>query len=259
MGLGLSALAAIVVLLPGFAFIIGLGRISSPSAPSTFLDQHVSVGLVLSVVAALLAHTLALPFAAIAAAIFGLGEPDPTKALPLLAGNVQVGNGQADSNALGDHPLAVAIYFSTVTICSWLLGRTVARLFPVARPGWHQLLRPAEDNVDFVVLTVDGQIDGVCYLFTGIVSDFFIDGSGRLVRVTLSYAARRAFSGPESKIPRGHYLGDGWVEIPGEFLVLSLSETATVNVDYFYIDEAPAETEGDTAQLMLTFDGDGSK
>ena len=60
MGLGLGVLAALLVLLPGIAFVLGLTRLHNPSKPPTPFDQHFSIGLILAIAAALAFHVVGI-------------------------------------------------------------------------------------------------------------------------------------------------------------------------------------------------------
>jgi hypothetical protein len=246
-GFGLAALAALLLLLPGFLFVVGFGRTPSPSSPSTIIDQQVSVGLLIALAWLLFAHPFFLGLACLWAWVFNAPYPDPSLILPMLAGDTDTTHAAAADaiSSVRSHYVAICGYFLVASVGSWFLGRWFNEIWPTRTGGpadWSSLLRAK--GVDFVVLTVDGKIDDTCYLFTGILRDFFVGPTGRLERVVLSYAARRPFSGEESKIPRGHPLGDGWIEIPGEYFVLNLTEQTTVNVDYYYFgDDAPDESD----------------
>lgn len=242
MGLGLSALAAILLLAPGLAFIVGLGRLASSAGPSTGIDQHVSIALLAATVASLFFHGAALTVASGWCWLFSLPDPDPSQVLALLAGKGDAPGFRAAEASFSAHPISIAWYFLATTVVAWRVGLRFSRSVRVRDP-WYLLLRPDDPEVDFVVLTVNVQIDDCCHLFTGLLQDFSTSSDGKLERIVLSYAARRRYSGPESVAPRGHPLGNGWIEIPGEFLVINLDPLATINVDYFYIDppgEPPA-------------------
>jgi hypothetical protein len=237
-GLGLAALAALLILLPGFCFTYGFGRVSNPASPSTIIDQHVTVALVISLAWAIFAHLIFLAISFEWATWMHVAPPDPSLILPVLAGDTEHADGVKAIESVREHYFPISAYFLAVSAGSKYLGQLANLLWPKAKGGpadWHALL--SGDDVDFIVLTSDGKIDDTCYLFTGVLGDFFVGPSGRLERIVLRYAARRAFSGADALIPRGHPLGDGWVEIPGEYLVLNLTEQTTVNVDYFFFED----------------------
>jgi hypothetical protein len=171
--------------------------------------------------------------------------------LALLSGDLKTAWGKAGVQSLAEFPLRISAYFLTTTAIAWaagILANRVIRLRP--RASWAELLRPKE--VSFVWLTTEVQLDGTCYLFAGPVQEFSVGRDGNLERVVLPYAIKKPLP-PQKKKPTdgappeqaqqeassAPELNDGWTEIPGEILVLQLKESKTVNLDYFYEEEAP--------------------
>ncbi len=246
----LSVLVGLCIFLPGAAFVLGLRRLYNPSAPGSPIDQHFSAGLALAVAANVLLHGIGFSLTAGYTRARGLPEPDIGPVLALLSGDLKSAWGMAGAQSLTEFPLRVSAYFLTTTVVAWgagILANRLIRLRP--RAGWTELLRPSE--VSFVWLTTEVELDGTCYLFAGPVQEFSVGKDGNLERVVLPYAVKKPLplrkkksagaTMPEEGLqeaPSGTELDGGWIEIPGETLVLQLKDSKTVNLDYFY--------EGDT-------------
>lgn len=271
MGLSLSVLIALVLILPGAAFVFGLTRLYSPKSPSTMLDEHVSVGLALLVLATLLIHSTWYSVIAASMAQFGWPRPDVSQLFALLGGDVTSELGLASLSSLRDYPARIAWYFISVTALAWIAGKSLNRqIRKKESASWHDLLRP--DGVEFVWLTTDVELGDQCFLFAGPVKQFSIAKDGSLERVVLAYAVKKPLNqGIDSE---GVIVTDGWTEVPGEFLVLQMVEARTINVDYFFPDEPTASAEATSgnddpaapvaaipkpaAQCSLSFGGFGS-
>ncbi|MGF6463237.1 hypothetical protein ACVKU6_001726 [Stenotrophomonas sp. PvP086] len=248
----LSVLVGLCIFLPGAAFVLGLTRLYNPSAPSSPIDQHFSAGLALAVAANVVIHGVGFSLATGYTRARGLPEPDVGPVLALLSGDLKSAWGKAGVQSLAEFPLRISAYFLTNTAIAWgagILANRLIRLRP--RASWSELLRPQE--VSFVWLTTEVQLDGTCYLFAGPVQEFSVGKDGNLERVVLPYAIKKplpplkrksADGVPPEQPPQGAASGaelnDGWTEIPGEILVLQLKDSKTVNLDYFYEkEEAP--------------------
>ncbi|WP_256776793.1 MULTISPECIES: hypothetical protein [unclassified Stenotrophomonas] len=188
-------------------------------------------------------------------------RPDLLSVIQLLGGHTAPA--AAAPRALSEHPFCVGGYVVACTALMWGLGKFVNRRMTKKDPAdWYQLLRPAD--VDFVVLTADFTMGGQVILFKGVVLEFRTSRSGDLERVVLGIAARKplAIAGlpPPEAHPEevdknddddaGRSLGHGWIEIPGEKVVLQMRDAKSVNLDYFWADYNPPEPEPEG-------DGDG--
>lgn len=257
----LSVLVGLCIFLPGAAFVLGLTRLYNPSAPSSPIDQHFSAGLALAVAANVVLHGIGFSLATGYTRAQGLPEPDIGPVFALLSGDIKSAWGKDGVQSLAEFPLRISTYFLTITVVAWAAGfltNYLIRLRP--RASWAELLRPQE--VSFVWLTTEVELDGTCYLFAGPVQEFSVGKDGNLERVVLPYAIKKplpphkkksANDSPPEPVPHGASSGpelnDGWTEIPGEILVLQLKDSKTVNLDYFYEkeeEEAPkAATSSD--------------
>lgn len=246
MGLSLSVLVALCVLLPGATFVFGLTRLHSPTSPATPLDQHITVGLAVALVAALLFQGAWLGLWRLLLDWAGAPLPDVTQAVGLLAGDLKTNHAQDALASLQSYPIRIACYFVGLTLLTWYLGRKANGLLPNRRTAsWFDLLRP--QDAAFVWLTTDLHLDDQCYLFAGWVKEFSVAKCGNLERVVLGYAIRRPLNQPPAE--EGIDIGHGWMEIPGEFVVLQMGSAQTVNVDYFFengasLEDQPVTDEG---------------
>lgn len=243
MGFSLSVLVALTVLMPGAAFVFGLSRLHSPTSPTTMLDQHISLGLLLTVLTAFLGHGVAIYLLGLLSALWDFPAVDVAQVAALLAGDVKEESGTAALDSLRLYPARIALYFSSLTVLMWRAGKwTNTRLKSRKTASWFDLLRPA--GASFVVITTDLQLDGQCFLYSGVVKEFSVAKSGNLERLVLAFSARKPLSkagvpvvedGEEVGSPKS--LGHGWLEIPGEFVVLQMTAAQTINLDYFFEDE----------------------
>lgn len=97
-------------------------------------------------------------------------------------------------------------------------------------------------------LTTDMQIGGVAHLFAGMLKDFKVSADGELERVVLIGAVRRTLKRPsqeEMNSGEESYQSGGWIPIPGEYVILKMSSSNTVNVDYWYLEEEKPDPEAD--------------
>lgn len=236
----MGVLAALLLLLPGVAFILGLSRLHNPSKPPTPFDQHFSIGLVSALVAAVAFHALWI-------VLFNSTSPwtgllvDASQALPALAGDVKPPAGDALRESMSAYPFRIAFYFLSVTLVAWRLGKRLNKSLRKRHPPtWFDLLQPAD--ADFVWLTVDIKLDSECHLIAGAVQSFQVDRNGKLERVVVAGTMRRQLhcDAEKRKYPA---TTDGWTEIPGEFMVIQMDHVRTINVDYWYIEGEPDPDE----------------
>ena len=247
MGLSLSVLVALAILMPGAAFVFGLSRLHSPTSPTTVLDQHISVGLLLAVLTAFLGHGAAVYLLELLGAWFNLPTIDIAQVAAVLAGDVKEKYGVAALESLRHYPVRIAFYFCFLTVLMWRAGKLLnTRLRKRKTASWYDLLRPA--GASFVVVTADLQLDGECFLYSGVVEEFSIAKCGNLERLVLAFTARKPLSkagmpAPNEEAGGPKSLGHGWLEIPGEFVVLQMKEARTINLDYFFEGEEEDEVE----------------
>lgn len=252
MGLSLSVLVGLVIILPGAAFVFGLSRLHSPTTPTTVLDQHLSVGLAITVLATIALHAGWLALFRTVCVNFDLPLPSVAHALALMSGDTTTDVAKAASAGVSDNPVRIAAYFITLTIFAWYSGKAANRRWR-SKPNasWFELLRPK--GAVFVWLTADLQIGSQCYLYAGVVDQFSIAKDGRLERVVLEHAVRR----PMQRSVTNDGEAVGWDQIAGEFCVLQMTTANTINLDYFFqgeVNELITEeevTEG-TAEWSLS-------
>jgi len=245
----------LVLLLPGAAFVFAATRLHSATAPSTGLEQQLSLSLAVAMVAAIVGHLLLLAALQVTSAIWtGIHLPDLHAVVQLLSGNTTAA-GTATIQALSEHPFCVGSYILATAGLMWGVGRYANRYIQAREQvDWYHLLRPAE--VSFVVLTAHFAMNGGTELFKGVVLEFRTSRTGELERVVLGVAARRTISRAEQ--PRddfdenGTLLGHRWVEVPCEVMVLQMKEAKTVNLDYFWTTPVPQVIADNSSQAGAT-------
>lgn len=262
MGLGLSAITALLLLLPGIAFVLGINRLLTPDSPPAPLDQHFSIGLILALVASILLHVVGVGLIGGWAWLAHGPHPEPAHAIVMLSGQVQGPVAEAALKGLGDYPLRIALYFLTLTLVGFYAGKFSNRfVYRRSAAVWSDLLSPVIDQAEvaFIVLTAEVNHGGTVYLYSGFLSEYRVGRDGALERVVLrEYAARRPLNmeGAENDVPpmpnEDGSLPGGWLEIPGEAFVLQMKDVKTVNVDYFYVDDTPMpEDEASADESMF--------
>lgn len=245
-----SVILGLIYVLPGILFVFGLTRLFSTKTPSPF-DSQISTGIVLALPAALLMHAIGIGAANLSSWSLGTPEPDPAQALRMLLSDSRSEAMGAAISTAAEHWFAITIYFLALSICSWRLGKRANRwIKPNRRADWYDLLRR---EADLLWLTTDMQIGGVAYLFAGALLDFKVSAEGELERVVLTGAVRRTLKRPnkdEMDARDEDYQDGGWIPIPGEHVVLKMSGSHTVNVDYWYLEqEEPDNSVEPTLQL----------
>ena len=239
-----NVILGLFYVLPGIVFVFGLTRLFSTKSPSPF-DGQFSTGFILALPSALLMHAIGIGAACIVSGLFGTPAPDPAQALTLLLGDPKsTASAEAVAKA-GASWIAITAYFLFLTPVSWGLGKVAnKRVKPNRRADWYDLLR---HKADMLWLTTDMEMGGVAHLFAGMLKDFKVSADGELERVVLIGAVRRTLERPTAEqIQSGdeNYQAGGWIPIPGEHVVLKMSGSNTVNVDYWYVeDEAPDDDE----------------
>lgn len=255
MNFSLGILAALYLLLPGVTFAFGFERTYDAKRVPSPLENHFPKGLAIALLVAMIFDALwfklwsqtitSAPDAGQYLALMGIhSDPDTLRRLTGYA-----------LDSVRTCPLHIAAYFSGLPIATWFAGWIGGNVWSRIRPpalnaNWYQLLKPKEPAA-VVWLTTEVHLDGQCYLFTGLLDDFSVGSSGDLERVVLKFAARRLMdaleevqitfeSGRETANSDhgdgndSNELPDGWRSIPGEFVVVKMKESSTVNLDYFY-------------------------
>ncbi len=211
MNLGLSALTALVLLMPGFAGLAGLRRPILPSA--TLIDQSLVAYLMVLVASSAFAHAVAIP---VLQAVPFAPDPDIGAAMALL-GATDGTQLDAAFRTLAESGWLAAIYIFFLSAFSYGIGRLVEHQLPVTRVmSWLELLGQPE-SAQLVVISADVLVDDTTYLYSGIVRQFSVDRSGKLTRVLLNPASRSPFDSKR--------LQDG---IKCHGLVLELAESKTL-------------------------------
>ena len=235
MGLSLSVLIGLCFLLPGAAFVLGFSRLHNPNSPPTPLDQNFGFGLVVALLGALFFQGAWFALVLLCTSLLSLPEPSVGQFVALLAGESQSQHALDAAASMQRFPIRVVSYFLAITALGAIVGRVVnKRTKRRASASWYDLLRPT--MADFVWLTVDVHMDGCCFLFAGVVREFCVGKNGDLERVVLAFAVKRPLDIDAKPQGSTKELADHWIEIPGEFVVLQVGDSKTLNVDYFFSD-----------------------
>lgn len=221
-------------MLPGIAFVFGLTRLHSARKPTTVLEDHFSVGVILVVLSAIVFHWLFVLVGNPLLALLDFPRASPGTVFALLVADSKSAEAVHAIRSIDAYPIRIGLYFILLPIAAAMLGKKLnSKLKKKRSADWYDLLRPDATEVTFIWLTADVELGGSCYLFAGEVLEFSVAREGHLERVVIRGAMKRPLLLPIG--PAGVFMapGDQWSEIPGEFVVLHLSQTSTVNVDYY--------------------------
>ncbi|MDH5824320.1 hypothetical protein QFW77_15195 [Luteimonas sp. RD2P54] len=244
-----NVILGLLYLVPGVLFVAGLSRLYTTRTPSLF-DGQISLGIVGSVVAAIAMHSLCIAIANVITPYLGIPAPDASQAISLLLSDSRSDRVEQLINDAGRTWRYVSAYFIFASISAFILGKCANRLIKLnRRANWYDLLR--DEDADFIWLTTDIDVGGDTYLYAGMVKDFKIASDGELERVVLLGAVRRPIRRPsQSEIDehRESYNERGWIEIPGEYVILRMSEARTINIDYWYLEQEREDPESASNQ-----------
>jgi len=230
--------------MPGIAFVAGLSRLYTTRTPSLF-DGQISLGIVGAVFAAIVIHFLSIGLTAAISQLLPVPTPAPYEALLLLFN----GSGsdefrQVIEGLKTDWPY-VGIYFVLAAVLGFCLGKGANRQIRFNKhANWYGLLRG--EDADFIWLTTDIDVGGEAFLYAGMVRDFRVSASGDLDRVVLLGAVRRPLRRPtpeEISRKTENYNDRGWIQIPGEYVILRMASARTVNIDYWYLEDEREDCE----------------
>lgn len=239
-GLGLSALAAGILLAPGICFILGLNRPLHPGVPAAI--ELWGPSLFFGLLAAALAHLLGLAVVGgLSTLLPGVFPADPASALILLGASVADERGLSAVHALTDHWAEVGSYFAVqVSLCYWL-GKRARSL---TRPsGWFALLTNTDSpqgEALGIVLTAEVCLAGEALLYSGMVAGFQLDRAGELDYVVLEGARRKQLETGDNQ----------WTQLRGERMVLRMKEARTVNLDYVFITDLYFDAGPDESRTL---------
>ncbi|MGN6482342.1 hypothetical protein [Luteibacter sp.] len=244
MGLSLAVVVALVFILPGAAFVFALNRDVSQAKQSP-LDAQVSETLALAVVAALLLNACWYWLWQLLCHWSSLPTPDAVGFFSLIRSETKDVVADNAIRSVAAYPVRISSYFCSLAFLGHLFGMVVRSILSHFRENdegalWGTLLSPP--NVDLIWMTVDVELDGDAFLFAGSLRDYAVNRDGGLERIVLLGAVRKplsavvqvaqtAPSAMQSALP-----GD-WRSVPGEFVVLNVASTKTINIDYFYQDD----------------------
>lgn len=192
----------------------------------------------------------------------------------LLTGSYGKDNQDFDAaiGAFTEFPLEVCFYFLALFAFSALLGYSIHFLIRKChldlkyqslrfRNEWFYLLTGEilqYDEEEEDRRAVDGTyLSGIvhqgdkCYLYRGIVQDFYFDYQGNLDRVVLVAAQRREIGADRTTQERTERPDEDprYYNIEGKYFIIRYSEIKTMNINYFRLEplNAPSASSGPQA------------
>lgn len=249
-----SVILGLLYVLPGALFVAGANRLFTSREPSPF-DGQFSAGLMLALLMSLMLHSAGICLARALQPFLGFAEPNAEFAISLLLGDPKSATSKAALSSLGANWSSAVAYFVLLSVASYLLAYLASPLLRSKnQANWFNLLG-GDGEADFIWLTADVEMGGVSYLFAGVLREFSTASNGALERVVLTHAVRRTLKRPSAREIRKkdeRYQAGGWIEIPGEFVVLDTTRSTTVNVDYWYLssDEPDGESASDSLSRL---------
>lgn len=252
-GLALSAVVLVALSVPGSIVYYRYLRVSATweisGANELQTVQLVVAGLMVSLVFhALWGVTLDLtPFPVNYEAVFAvLMESDD-------------GLDEVTSNSL--FLVQASGYFFSQCAAAWILGSVIGRLaedktdwsksIALNSNGgvWHRLFRyPSEQGDKFhgPIVTLAHSEAGRSYLYQGVLFEYQLDPTGKLVRIVLTAAYRRDFPVGATDL-KNQDQDHHWESMSGERFVVNCESVDTLEVDYIWLKKKP-----DQKQLNLT-------
>jgi len=238
MGLGLAGITVIFLALPGIVLAV-LSRISKDdSAPAVIMDAGWKVLAVAATGAFLLhfatfwlfrgaAELISVPGPSLVIAGILAGVTDPSLQLSALR------NVQAQFHWI------ILYLFVSIALAGALFA-IIDKVFPKQRNWLEAKLDELQyrDQDAVIWLTTAMEFDGEIWLFEGLYERHVNNKNGEPEFVFLQVAKRRRIIDDENK--------DRWTEIPGESLVLRFDRWHSVNLDAFYLAEAPIAASQDS-------------
>ncbi|MBB2487709.1 hypothetical protein H5407_20930 [Mitsuaria sp. WAJ17] len=254
MNFALPTLAVFALLLPGFIARSRIKRIERQSLDYSPFGQIVSEALLW----ALALHLLWCGLAWLMTAY----EPRPEVLLRLLGSDNARQAQSVEAIAAMAGPITVYIgslllfaYLMPTAlrrlISHWRLDSQHSRLSPWLRfsgAPWYYLLTgadfPRDEAPDLIAVSAIVNVAGEGYLYTGLLSDYFLDTEGKLDRLVLRAVMRRPLAAdkPDPAGEGGNPLRftDRFYVVDGDYFVLRYSELITLNVEYIKLAEQAA-------------------
>lgn len=235
MGLSLAVLVALVFMLPGAAFIYALQRDATQARQSP-LDSQVSETLAKAITVAIVLHAAWYGLWLNVCVWLSVPSPDVEGFFSLLNPDGRSSVVARAIRSIAEFPLRIAAYFASITLVGGALGsafRLARAHIRGPRDGavWGRVLAPA--GIELVGVTLDVDLNGTTYLFSGFLREYALDRNGELERVVLEATVRR----PLSDTPL-----DSCVSMSGDVVVVRVGSARSIKIDYFQPDDLlPAE------------------
>lgn len=157
--------------------------------------------------------------------------------------------------------------FMVGIISGWLLRKTVLKFdldikFGLLRfnNDWHYLLsgiKPNKPHPAGSIVAATVEFPDATYLYAGLLWNYTVSTDGRLREMTLIGARRRMITADQATddvdggdTDNGGILGARYYPLKGDLFVLDCSRVQTINIDYFFTDDA-IDTEGDEDYMDL--------
>ncbi len=254
MNFALPTLAVFALLLPGFIARSRIKRIERQSLDYSPFGQIVSEALVW----ALALHLLWCGLAWLLTAY----EPRPEVMLRLLGSD---NARQAQSvEAIAAMAGPITAYLGSLLLFAYLMPTALRRLISRWRldshrsrlsawlrfsgAPWYYLLTGADfprgHAPDLIAVSAIVNIAGEAFLYTGLLSDYFLDPEGKLDRLVLREVMRRPLAADKPEHPGADgsplLFTDRFYVVDGDYFVLRYSELITLNIEYIKLAEQAA-------------------
>jgi hypothetical protein len=154
----------------------------------------------------------------------------------------------ADLAIVKDSALPIFLYFASAYLLSFIFGKLVQKVifalnpyksskYAFDTPWYYELKGKLSETQNAQLIKISCLVDSNdgAFLYYGVLEDFYLDSSGKLNRLVLSGAMRRALNQDESSEPD---TSARFYEIKGDRLILKYEDVKNVNIEYLYITEA---------------------
>ena len=237
MSFALPAVLLLLLALPGFIFVYAYRGQLRPKNDALVSNASMTVGWVVGLLGAIVAHAIWVPLASGVLHAFGFGlRIDMDSVAYLLSGEYRE-HFEHHSRSFTEHANAVLLYFLTLYAAAALLGAALHSI--VRRTGldrrfaplrfnnqWHYLFSEGA-NESAVLVTVSCKHQDHSCLYAGILHSYDFTSEGELERIMLTSAARASLTAVPAGAPT-------FVSIPGDLFIVWCRDVNTLNIDYLH-------------------------
>ena len=247
----------LLLALPGFIVVYTYKGRLRPQDDALVSSGSMTMGWVVSLAAAGLAHAVWIPVADYYSRHWGSGaQADLGSILFLLSGEYKDTSAfEKFVRSITDYPYSVFFYFATLYFLVALVGLCLNRFvlgnqldlkvgFLRFNNKWHYLFGGDQfPRKDAVWVTVTCCHKTQTCLYAGLLKTYEFSQDGEIERLTLEYAQRAEFKGTIDFVPK-------FVAIPGDRFVIWCRDVNTLNLQYVVVNEDDTDA-GAQKQLPL--------